>query len=391
MRRTVTAEIGHDPQTMTTQLAAWQRALADRPQGPELSIIVPTFDEAENVPFVVMCVAEVLAGTRWEIIFVDDNSPDGTAATARIIAHSDPRVRCLRRIGRRGLAGACIEGMLASSASVVAVMDADLQHDEALLPRMLESIQQGADLVIGTRYADGRTAHGVLSRWRHWGSQLATEAAKRLLGVRLSDPMTGFFMMRRVLFDALASRLSTHGFKVLLDIVASSKQPLKIVELPFEFRARHRGLSKLDSLVVFEYLGLLLAKLSSDWLSIRFVLFGLVGATGLAVHLWALRQGLAFGFEFDWAQTFAAYAAMTSNFVLNNQLTYRDRRLRGLLALKGLLTFYAVCSVGTIANVGVANWVYGSQPSWWLAGTAGALMGVVFNYAASSVFTWRRS
>ena len=233
---------------------------------------------------------------------------------------------------------------------------------------MLESIQQGADLAIGTRFAAGRTAHGGLSRWRHWGSQLATEAARRLLGVRLSDPMTGFFMMRRELFDALAPRLSTHGFKVLLDIVASSRQPLRIVELPFEFRARHRGQSKLDSLVVLEYLGLLLAKLSSDWLSLRFVLFGLVGATGLVVHLWALRQGLALGFDFDWAQTLAAYAAMTSNFALNNQLTYRDRRLRGLSALKGLLTFYAVCSVGTIANVGVANWVYGSRPSWWLAG-----------------------
>jgi dolichol-phosphate mannosyltransferase len=281
--------------------------------------------------------------------------------------------------------------MLASSASAVAVMDADLQHDETLLPRMLESIQQGADIVVGTRFAAGGAAQGGLSRARHWGSRFATQCAKRFLGVQLSDPMSGFFMMRRELFDAIAPGLSTHGFKVLLDIVASSKRPLRVVELPFTFRARQHGQSKLDSLVVLEYLGLLLAKLSGDWLSIRFVLFSLVGSTGLLVHLWALQQGLALGLAFDWAQTVAAYAAMTSNFVLNNQLTYRDRRLRGLSALKGLVTFYAVCSVGTIANVGVANWVYGSRPSWWLAGTAGALMGVVFNYAASSVLTWRRS
>lgn len=357
---------------------------------PELSVIVPTLNEAQNVPIMVERLAQALAGVRWEVIFVDDNSRDGTTAAVRRIAQADPRVRCLRRIGRRGLSGACIEGMLASSAAVVAVVDGDLQHDETQLPRMLESLRQGADLVVGTRFAAGGTAESGFSRVRHWGSQVATGTARRLLGVRLSDPMSGFFMMRRDLFDALAPRLSTFGFKVLLDIVASSPQPLKIVELPFEFRARRHGQSKLDSLVVLEYLGLVLAKLSGDWVSIRFLLFALIGATGLFVHLAALQQALSFGLSFDWAQTVAAFVAMTSNFFLNNQLTYRDRRLHGLAALRGLVTFYAVCSVGTIANVGVANWVYGTRPSWWLAGTAGALMGVVFNYAASSALTWRQ-
>jgi dolichol-phosphate mannosyltransferase len=383
--------MGRDLDSTPSLPAAWRHPEVGHASVPELSIVVPTFNEAENVSLLVTRVAEALADTRWEIVFVDDNSPDGTTSAARELARTDARVRCLRRIGRRGLAGACIEGMLASSAAVVAVMDADLQHDETLLPRMLASLDQGADLAVGTRFAAGGTAHGGLSRLRHWGSQLATAAARRFLGVRLSDPMTGFFMMRRELFDALAPRLSTQGFKVLLDIVASSRQPLRIVELPFEFRPRRHGQSKLDSLIVLEYLGLLLAKLSGDWLSLRFVLFALVGASGLIVHLWALRQGLVLGLDFDWAQTLAAYVAMTSNFALNNQLTYRDRRLRGLSALKGLLIFYAVCSVGTVANVGVANWVYGSRPSWWLAGTAGAVMGVVFNYAASSMFTWRRS
>ncbi len=323
---------------------------ADREVTAELSIVIPTFNEAQNVPFVVQCLSDALAGVRWEVIFVDDNSPDGTTPAARKIARSDPRVRCIRRIGRRGLAGACIEGMLASSATVVAVMDGDLQHDEALLPRMLESIRQGADLVVGTRFAPGGAAERGFSRVRHLSSQLATQAAKRILGV-----------------------------------------PLRIVELPFEFRSRRHGDSKLDSLVILEYFGLLLAKVSGDWLSIRFVLFALVGSTGLFVHLWALREALAFGIAFDWAQMLAAVTAMTSNFFLNNQLTYRDRRLRGLAAFRGLLTFYAVCSVGAVANVGVAHWVYGSQSIWWLAGTAGAIMGVVFNYAASSVLTWRRS
>jgi dolichol-phosphate mannosyltransferase len=363
----------------------------DEQATPELSVVVPTFNEAPNIPLLVARLTQALSGIRWEVIFVDDNSPDGTAAMARDLACSNARVRCIRRIGRRGLAGACIEGLLASSASAIAVMDADLQHNETLLPRMLDDIRGGADLSIGTRFAEGASIETGLSHLRQWSSRLATETAKRVLGVRLSDPMSGFFMMRRSQFDAIAPKLSTQGFKLLLDIVASSPSSLKIVERPFEFRPRLHGQSKLDSLVVLEFLGLILAKLSGDWLSIRFVLFALVGTTGLFVHIWVLQRALSFGLAFDWAQTTAAFAAMTSNFVLNNQLTYRDQRLRGRAVLRGLFTFYAVCSIGTIANVGVAHWFYGGHPSWWLAGTAGALMGVVFNYAASAVLTWRRS
>jgi len=364
---------------------------ADQPAVPELSVVIPTFNEAQNVPLVVARLTQALSGIRWEVIFVDDNSPDGTAAVVRDIACADVRVRCIRRIGRRGLAGACIEGLLASSASAIAVMDADLQHNETLLPRMLDDIREGADLTIGSRFVEGGGADGGLSRSRQRKSRLATEVAKRTLGVRLSDPMSGFFMMRRSLVDAIAPKLSTQGFKLLLDIVASSPPSLRIVERPFEFRPRIYGHSKLDSLVVLEFLGLILAKLSGDWLSIRFVLFALVGTTGLFVHVWVLQQALSLGLAFDWAQTTAAFAAMTSNFMLNNQFTYRDQRLRGWSALRGLLTFYAVCSIGTVANVGVAHWFYGGRSTWWLAGTAGALMGAVFNYAASSVFTWRRS
>jgi len=363
----------------------------DEPAAPELSVIVPTFNEAQNVPLIVARLSRALSGIRWEVIFVDDNSPDGTAAVAREIACANARVRCIRRIGRRGLAGACIEGLLASSASAIAVMDADLQHDESLLPQMLDDIRDGADLIIGTRFADGGSAEGGLSLVRQQSSRLATEVAKRVLGARLSDPMSGFFMMRRSLLDAIAPKLSTQGFKLLLDVVSSSPPSLKIVERPFDFRPRLHGQSKLDSLVVLDFLGLILAKLSGDWLSIRFLLFALVGATGLFVHIWALRTALSFGLAFDWAQAAAAVAAMTSNFVLNNQLTYWDQRLRGWAALKGLFTFYAVCSIGTLANVGVAHWFYGGHSTWWLAGTAGALMGAVFNYAASATLTWRRS
>lgn len=369
--------------------AEWM--LAQRP-APQLSVIVPTFNEAGNAAELVKALDRAMPDIAWEVIFVDDDSPDGTAAAVRQLAAGDHRIRCIRRIGRRGLSGATIEGMLASTAGVVAVMDGDLQHDEALLARMFGEIAKGADLVIGTRYADGQTPPSGLNALRQKGSAWATAICKRLLKIRATDPLSGFFMIRREAVDAIAPKLSTQGFKILLDILATQKTGLRVVELPFEFRARRSGQSKLDELVVIEYLSLILAKATGDALSIRFILFAFVGASGVVVHLLALKAGLALGaLAFTSAQAAASYAAMTWNFFLNNQLTYRDRRLKGLGALKGLLSFYAVCSVGTLANVGVAHLMYGDQTNWWIAGTAGALMGAVFNYAATSIVTWRRA
>ena len=361
--------------------------------GPELSIIIPTFNEAANVPVLIDRLRVALDRIAWEAIFVDDNSPDGTSAKLRAIAAEDSRIRCLRRVGRRGLSGACIEGMLAASAPVVAVMDADLQHDEAILPAMFAVIGKGADLVVGTRYAGGGSAGEGFNAVRQGGSHLATSLARNLLGVTVSDPMSGYFMLRRQIVEDVAPKLSSQGFKILLDIIASSPKSLKIAEQPFTFRERHAGESKLDSLVVVDFLGLLAAKTFGDWFSVRFVMFVLVGLSGLLVHLTALQALLGnTGIGFYYAQTTATYVAMVWNFLVNNQLTYRDRRLRGWAMLRGLVIFCAVCSVGALANVGVARWIFFSnRTSAWIAGTAGALMGAVFNYAASSVLTWRKT
>lgn len=356
----------------------------------ELAVIVPTFNEAANVPLVVNALEKALVGVDWEVIFVDDNSPDGTADAVRSIALRDARVRCIRRIGRRGLSGAAIEGMLSASAEVVALMDGDLQHDERVLPSMLAHIRDGAGLVVASRFADDASAADGLSANRLRNSTYAIVLAKRLLGVTVSDPLSGFFMMRRQVFEAAAPKLSTQGFKILLDILASASPALTIAEVPMVFRARQHGESKLDELVVVEYLSLLLAKATGDRVSLRFILFGLVGVLGIGVHLCALKAALAMGVRFDVSQMTAAYVAMTSNFFLNNILTYRDRRLKGFGAVKGLLSFYAVCSVGMVANVGVGQLIYQNDVSWWLAGIAGAAMGAVFNYAATSVFTWRK-
>jgi dolichol-phosphate mannosyltransferase len=359
---------------------------------PELSVVVPTYKESANVPRLVELLDVALRGIAWEVVFVDDDSPDGTSRVAKAIAARDPRVRCLRRVGRRGLAGACIEGMLSSSAPIVAVMDADLQHDETILPQMFAAISQGADLAVGSRYVAGGSSNEGLSSIRQWGSETATTLARRFLKIELSDPMSGFFMIRRDKVEAIAEHLSREGFKILLDIVASSPDRLKTVEIPFTFRERTAGESKLDSLVTAEYLGLLFSKLSGGLVPVRFLMFLAVGASGIVVHLATLKVALHMFFTtFAWGEFAATVVAMTWNFVLNNQLTYRDRRLTGFGFVWGLFTFYLVCSLGTIANMGVATGLFEMvETGPWVAGFAGAVMSAVFNYTVSAVFTWRK-
>jgi len=358
---------------------------------PDLSVVVPTFNERDNVGKLYRKLEAALSGIAWEVVFVDDNSPDGTWNVVRELARQDSRVRCIRRIGRRGLSGACIEGILASCAPYAAVMDADLQHDEAQLPKMLSLLRNGqAELVVGSRYIEGGSADGF-DKQRAGFSAFATGIARRVLGIAIADPMSGFFMIRRDRFEELAPKLSTQGFKILLDIVSTAHGELKTVEVPFTFGARLHGESKLDSMVALDFLGLVLAKFTNDAVSLRFLLFAMVGGIGLFVHLGTLFVALAWlGWPFPEAQTAGALVAMTSNFALNNFLTYRDQRLKGLAILPGLFAFYLVCSVGLFANVGVAFSVYDQEPIWWLAGAAGALMGVVWNYAMSGLFVWRR-
>ena len=358
---------------------------------PELSVVVPTYRESGNIVPFVAALAAALQGLDWEVIFVDDDSGDGTIDKVRALGDADRRIRGIRRIGRRGLAGACIEGMLSSSAPIVAVMDCDLQHDETILPEMRAAIDHGAGLVVATRYQTGGSAGDGFTERRAAISRVATRVTNALLKTNVSDPMSGFFMIRRADFEALAPRLSTAGFKILLDILASRARDMVIAEVPYSFRARLTGESKLGAHVAAEFAALLVSKVTGDRISPRFFLFALVGTSGIAVHLAALKAALSgLALSFEAAQTLAAFTAMTWNFFLNNALTYRDRRLTGAAMLKGLLSFYIVCSVGTIANVGVAQFVHDLDPSWWRAGLAGALMAAVFNYAVTSVVTWRK-
>jgi dolichol-phosphate mannosyltransferase len=357
---------------------------------PELTVVVPTFNERANIPLLVARLQRTLAGVDWEVIFVDDNSPDGTAAAVRALGESDARVRCIRRIGRRGLAGACLEGMLASQARYVAVMDADLQHDETVLTDMLAHLRGGdVDLAVASRYVGTGSAEGLAGRRASY-SRWSTDLARRLLRVELSDPMSGFFMLRRAAVEELAPALSSQGFKILLDIVATSRGALRVAEVPYVFRERQHGESKLDARIVLDFFALLLSKLTNDAVSFRFLMYCLVGLTGVAIHMSALTvavdvAGLAFGL----AQGAATVTAIVWNFTLNNALTYRDQRLAGWDFVTGLLRFEVICAIGAVSNVGVATWIYGFDRRWWLAGLAGALMGAAWNYIVSAAFVWR--
>ena len=366
-------------------------AMTGAARAPELAVIVPTFNERDNVGVVFELVAAALDGLEWEMVFVDDDSADGTAEIVRSIARHDPRVRCIQRIGRRGLSTACIEGVLATASPYIAVMDADLQHDERLLPRMLEVLkQQDYDLVVGSRYVEG----GGIGGWddRRAGlSNLATKLSRIVCKSEIADPMSGFFMMRRGVFEHAMRNLSGQGFKILLDLLASSREGLRIKELPYQFRPRRHGTSKLDTLVAWEFGMLLADKLVGRFVPVRFALFAFIGVLGLGVHLTVLRAALAApSFDFAKAQATATFVAMTSNFFLNNVFTYRDQRLRGWRLLRGLFSFYLICAVGAVGNVGIATYVFAADNVWWLAGIAGAIVGSVWNYAVSSVFTWRR-
>lgn len=356
----------------------------------ELSIIVPTYNEHPNIIPMVESLDEALGDGKWEVIFVDDDSPDGTAAQIREIAKRDSRVRILQRVGRRGLSSAAIEGILASSAPFCAVIDGDLQHDEKLLATMLETIKkEDLDVVSGSRYVEG----GGLGDWqksRMKISRLATRLSRIVLHAELTDPMSGFFMIRRSTFEKCMHKLSGIGFKILLDIFASSKEPLRYRELPYHFRSRQAGESKLDNQAAWEYFMLLLDKMIGHIVPVRFVAFTLVGGAGVFVHMFVVWIMLHQQMDFTIAQTAATLIAMTSNYALNNILTYRDMRLRGWAWLKGWVSFTLACSVGALGNIGVASYIFAQDTTWVLASLSGIVVGAVWNYAVTSAYTWNK-
>lgn len=370
----------------------------------QLAVVLPTYNERGNLRALVERLDKALAGLNWEAIFVDDNSPDGTADEARAINLTDPRVRVIERIGRRGLASAAIEGMCSTAAPYVAVMDADHQHDPALLPGMLAALESGDfDLAYASRFAEGASTEAWGRPDRVKASGFANKLANKVTGVELTDPMSGYFMLPTTELRHVAPRLSGVGFKILLDILATVDRPLRVKEFPLNFAARADGESKLDQTVVFEFLVGLYDKWLGRIIPTRFALFGTVGALGVLVQLGALwvMLHLVFGERFvygNWSEstTFnvanavAALVAMTFNFVLNNELTYSDKRLRGIgPLLKGWVQFALTCALGLLTNIGSAHVLKTmiGLPAL-VAVIAGIVLGSVWNFALSSRFVW---
>ena len=356
----------------------------------ELTIVVPTYNELDNVEKLVVALDQALAEIAWEVIFVDDDSSDGTASRVRQLAQTNSRVRCLQRINRRGLASACIEGILASASPYVAVMDADLQHDERVLPKMLNTLRNDCvDLVIATRYLKGGST-GDLPSHRVWISSLATQLSLLVLKRPISDPMSGFFMLTRAFFERIMRKLSGRGFKILFDILTSGGSDFIFREQTYAMRTRSHGKSKLGAIVIWDFFVMIAHKSVHRLVPAEFISFITVGLSGIFVHLTVLGTLHHFyHYDFSIAQIAATVVAMTSNYVLNNMLTFRERKLIGVAFFKGLFSFYLTCSLGAMINVAVAVMLFDKGLPWWVAGTLGTMAGSVWNYAISTKLTWQ--
>jgi dolichol-phosphate mannosyltransferase len=379
---------------MATRFAALPKAFAPQPVaatgGYDFAVVVPTRNEAANVARIVASLDIALHGTRFEMLFVDDWSTDGTAAVIAELARDRADIRVLRRFGRSGLSSAVIEGMMATMAPVVAVIDGDGQHDERLLPRLHGAVASGgADVAIGSRYCvDGST--GAWDERRLRASRAATRLSRLVLRTPVADPMSGFFAIRRECVEALLPRLSGRGFKILFDLLTSAPEPMRVVELPYRFRLREHGDSKLGPGVAVDYLVTILDRLVRRYLPSRFVMFAGVGTLGLGVHLAVLRAMLAVRPGFARAQAVAVIVAIAFNFLANNAVTFRDRRLAGWRLFAGYASFYAVCGLGALANIGAGAALFAHHQRWWVSGVAGAVVGSLWNFAAATLVTWRR-
>lgn len=362
----------------------------------QVSVVVPVFNESANVATLVRRVEGVLGSIGWEVIFVDDASPDGTGDAVRAIARTDRRVRLLERHDRRGLSSAVIEGALASAADVVAVMDGDLQHDESVLPQLYETVASGqADIAAASRFLQQGGADGLSSARRLQMSNTGIDLANRAFGLDLTDPLTGFFAIRRDLVIEALPHLSGQGFKVFLDLITALPRRPEVVELPFRFRPRLHGESKLDRRVMYDFALFFIEKKIRPVLPLpaRFISFALINALGILVHLATLVVmvgGLGTGFTL--AQLVGTLFGMTFNFAVNNAVTYADQTLRGRQFVIGFVVFCALCSVGILANVGMANVLHErySELNYMLPALAGALVAVVWNYGATRVLVWGR-
>jgi len=361
-----------------------------------LSLILPTYNEAENLPELLPAIEKVLKGVDHEIIVVDDDSPDKTWEVAQKMAHDQEDLHVLRRIGRRGLSSAVIEGFLAAKGDVLAVMDADGQHDMEILPKIYAALQSSTGIAVGSRYTEG----GSVGEWderRYLMSRIATKMALSLCNVKVSDPMSGFFAIDRKTFEEVMPRLNPKGFKILLDLLVHVPKKTKATEIPFTFSPRIHGESKLSAKVQIEFLEYLYDVSIGKYIPLMFVKYCLVGSLGVAVHVSAfllisnaLKSGADITFKgFSFSVIGATEVAIIFNFWLNNIWTFARERLRGIHMLIGFLKFNGACLFGALANYAVSAFLYSNGTAQLMAVIIGAFTGVIWNYTMNRLFTWK--
>lgn len=361
-----------------------------------LSIVLPTFNERGNIETLLRQLLGLRELYDLELLVVDDDSADGTAELVRALAHREPTIRLIRRVGRAGLASAIKEGLLDATGDLAVVMDSDGQHQPSAVLRALEALEaESADLVVGSRFHDQASIQG-LSQKRERGSTWANAAARFSLPRPyrdLTDAMSGFFALRLDAVLPVVRAVDVNGFKFLYELLAVSRGRLRVREVPLSFQPRTSGESKLDLAIFWDFLISLLHSLCLRLLPRRAISFALVGGSGVVVQLAVTQLLLSLsGRPLAGSQQLALVGALTaacSNYLINNALTFRFNRLKGLALIKGLVRFLMVSSLPLAANVGVAQAVVRiSHADSLTAQLAGILVVFVWNYAASSRFVW---
>lgn len=369
----------------------------------KLSVISPTLNEAENIPLLVEELERALIEIDHEILIVDDNSADGTWSVAQKISAANPHVRAIRRTQTPGLGPAVIDGFADATGDVLACIDADLQHDPAILPKMLQELQNGADVVVGSRHVDGGST-GEWDRFRRLQSWIATRTAQWLLGIRLKDPMSGYFLLSRKDFDEVKDDLNAKGFKILLEILAGLGTA-EIKEVPYTFRLRRKGESKLSSRVIFQYFQQVWRLCSSSrHHSIRFLKSAVVGSIGVLINLAVLAFLLKLTKINNWrASAIACLAANLQNYVLHSVWSYVTDARKDIRRLEGYFSYLVMSAAGlvvtTISYAGL-EWMLSrsslishvAAPTvfWARIGCqfAAIVLGIRFNYILNKMFDW---
>lgn len=377
---------------------------------PVVSVILPTYNEAENVPIIVEKTATALAQIPYEIIIVDDNSPDRTWQVAQRIAEQDPHVHMIRRLNERGLSSAVITGMNAARGQCLAVMDSDMQHDEAALPDLVHAIMiENYDIAIGSRGVEGGS-YGDFSRKRRFISWVAASMARIILPMHVRDPMSGYFVVAREIFQECVERINPVGFKILLEFIGRNPEA-KVKEVGYKFRRRIHGETKLSGSVIKNYLVALWDMRFGRFISSTFLLYSLVGSFGVLVNLGGLFLGEYLGLpeiKTGWPVigTFVLSVALgielsiISNYIMNNWVTFFDVRHRGFKAnARAILLFHLISSLAGLVQLGVFQLLYENGfLSEYLEGrllkavldSIGILVALTTNYYLNINFTWQK-